>query len=65
MNFDYYLQTKEENKNNNKKHSSAINNFYFLDLDYLESWLNPMIVSMFVLESKEVGDVRIREPQTR
>ena len=65
MNFDYYLQTKEENKNNNKKHSSVINNFYFLDLDYLESWLNLMIVSMFVLESKEVGDVRIREPQTR
>ena len=34
-----------------------INNFYFLVLDNLESWLNRMIVSMFVLESRQVGGV--------
>ena len=45
MNFDYCQQMKEE-----KKHSTAINNFYFLVLDYLESWLNLMIASMFILE---------------
>ena len=41
-----------------------INNFYFLVLDYLESTLNLMIVSMLALEGRQVGDVRNREPQT-
>ena len=42
-----------------------INNFYFLALDYLESWLNLVIVSLFVLDSRQVGEVWNREPQTR
>ena len=41
-----------------------INN-YFLPLDYLESWLNFMNISMFLLETRQVGVVRNREPQTR
>ena len=67
MNFDYSLQTiKTKTKAKTiKKHSTVINKFYFLVLDYLESWLNLMIVSMFVLESRQVGDVRNRERQTR
>ena len=35
-----------------KRHSTVINNFYFLVLNYFESWLNLMIVSVFVLESR-------------
>ena len=64
MNFDYCLQTQEKNKNN-KNHSSVIHNVYFLVLDYLEPWLNFMIVSMFVLESRQVGDVQNPEPQAQ
>ena len=41
-----------------------INNFYFLVLDYLKSSLNLMIVSMFVLQSRQVEDVQNCEPQT-
>ena len=36
-----------------------MNNFFFLVLDYLESWLNLVIVSVFVLKSKEVGTFKI------
>ena len=61
MNFDYSLQTKE--KKQKQKNSPQINNFYFLVLDYLESWLNLMIVSMFILESKQVVDVQNCQPQ--
>ena len=57
MKFGYCLQTKEK--------KTLINNFYFLVLDYLESWLNLIIVSMFVLENRQVRDLRNREPQTR
>ena len=56
MNFDYCLQTKEKKTKATKKHSTVINNFYFFVLDYLESWLNLMNVSI-VLESTQVGDV--------
>ena len=57
MNFDYCLQMKEKSFFKKK--------FYFLVLDYLESWLKLIIVSMFVLESRQVGDVRNHEPQTQ
>ena len=57
MNFDYCMQTKEKKTKGTKKHSTVINNFYFLVLDYLESWLNLMIVSMYVLDSRQVGDL--------
>ena len=30
-----------------------MNNFYFLILDYLESWLNIMVVSMFSLDKHD------------
>ena len=63
MNFDYCLQTKK-NKSK-KKHSTVINNFYFFVLDYLEPWLNLIIISVFILESRQAGEVRNREPQTR
>ena len=43
--------------------AGKLNNFYFLVLDYLESWLNLMIVSMFILESKQVVDVQNCQPQ--
>ena len=42
-----------------------INNFHFLVLDYLKSCLNLMIVSMFVLESRQVRDVQNSEHQTQ
>ena len=42
-----------------------INNFHFLVLDCLEFWLNLMIVSVFISESRQVGDVQNPEPQTR
>ena len=61
MNFDYSLQTKE--KKQKQKNSPAINNFYFLVLDYLESWLNLMIVSMFRSESRKVGAFKIVNPK--
>ena len=48
MNFDYCLQTKKTTKTI-KKHSTVINNFYFFVLNF---------VSMFVLESRQVGDVQ-------
>ena len=59
MNFDYCLQIKE------KKESTVINTFYFLVLNYLKSWLNLMIVSVFVSERRQLEDVQNREPQTR
>ena len=34
-----------------------MNDSHFLVLDYLEAWHNLMIVSMFVLESRQVGDI--------
>ena len=40
-----------------------INNFYFFVLDYLESLLNLMIVSMLVLDSRQVGDIQNHEPR--
>ena len=40
-----------------KKHSTVTNSIYFLVLNYLKSWLNLLIVSMFVLESRQVGDI--------
>ena len=61
MNFDYSLQTKE--KKQKQKNSPQINNFYFLVLDYLESWLNLMIVSMFRSESRKVGAFKIVNPK--
>ena len=73
MNSDYCLETKKKTKSKNKKnpnkqkqkqqHSNALN--YFLVFDYLKSWLNLMIVLMFVLESRQVGNVQNHEPQTR
>ena len=36
-----------------------MNNFCFLVLDYVESWLNLVIVSVFVLKSKQVGTFKI------
>ena len=63
MNFDYCLKLKKTPPK--QQHSTVLNNFYFLFLDYLESWLNLMILSMFVLESKQVGYVQNCEPQTR
>ena len=65
MNFDYCLQTQKKKNKNNKNHSTVIHNVYFLVLDYLEPWLNFMIVSMFVLESRQAGDVQNPEPQTQ
>ena len=59
MNF--IIAGKLKKKRTNKKTFS--NNFYFLVLDYLESWLNLMIVSMFILESKQVVDVQNCQPQ--
>ena len=67
MNFDYCLQTKKKRtkktpkkqKKTKKKQSTVINNFYPLALDYLESWLILMIVSVFVLESRQVGTFEI------
>ena len=68
MNFDYCLQTKKKRtkktkkKKQNKtkkKQSTVINNFYPLALDYLESWLILMIVSVFVLESRQMGTFEI------
>ena len=61
MNFDYSLQIKE--KKQKQKNSPAINNFYFLVLDYFESWLNLMIVSMFRSESRKVGAFKIVNPK--
>ena len=52
MNFDYCLQTEEKNKNNKKAFNC--DNFYFLVIDCLDSQLNHIIVSMFVLESRQV-----------
>ena len=45
-----------------KQNSTAINNCYFLVLNYLESWLNLLIVSMFVLKCWQVGDIQNRKP---
>ena len=59
-NFVYCLQTKEKNKNK-KKHQTVINVYFFV-VDYLESWLNLMIASMFLLESRQVEDIQNREP---
>ena len=43
-----------------------MHNFYFLVLDYLQCWLNLMTVSMFVLESRQVGPpLRNPKPQTQ
>ena len=36
MNFDYCLQKKKKKTKTKTKHSTVINNFYFLVLDYLE-----------------------------
>ena len=67
MNSDYCLETKKNKKQKEKKkkqqHSNALK--YFLVFDYLKSWLNLMIVLMFVLESRQVGNVQNHEPQTR
>ena len=60
-----HVTSKPKKKTTTKKYSTVIDNFYFLVLDYLKSWLNLVIVSMFILESRQVGDVRNREPQTR
>ena len=67
MNSDYCLETKKKKKKNKKKkqkqkqqHSNALK--YFLVFDYLKSWLNLM---MFLLESRQVGNVQNHEPQTR
>ena len=68
MNSDYCLETKKKTKSKKKKkqkqqHSNALK--YFLVFDYLKSWLNLMIVLMFVLESRQVANVQNHEPQTR
>ena len=47
MNFDYCPKTKEENKNK-KKHSTVINNFYFLVFERRQMG----------------GDIQNHEPQT-
>ena len=52
MNFDYCLQTEEKYKNNKKAFNC--DNFYFLVIDCLHSQLNHIIVSMFLLESRQV-----------
>ena len=64
-NFDYCLQTKEKNQSNKNTFNWVIHNFHFLVLDYLESWLNLMIVSVFVLESRQVGNIQNHESQTQ
>ena len=62
MNFDYCQQTKEKIINK-RKHSTEINNFHFLVLDYLESWLNLMNISKFLLESRQVETFEIVNPK--
>ena len=64
MNFDYCLQTKEKKQKTIKKHSTVVNNFYFLVLDYLKSYFNLMIISVFVLVSRQVEDFQNYELQT-
>ena len=62
----YFPNLPENKKNkikNNKKHSPLTNNFYFLVLDCLEYWLTLMIVSIFVLESSQVGTFKIIYPK--
>ena len=60
MNSDYCLETKKKQKQKQKQqHSNALK--YFLVFDYLKSWLN----LMFLLESRQVGNVQNHEPQTR
>ena len=55
------MQVKEKTKAA-KKHSTVVNNFYFIVLIYLECWLNLLVVSMYVLESRQVGDICNQEP---
>ena len=45
----------------NKNHSTVTNNFYFLVSEF---WLNLMIVSMFVLESRQVVHSKSWTPNT-
>ena len=60
MNFDYCLQTNEKTKKHQKRHSTVINKFYFLVLEYSKSWLNLMIVSMFVLENRQTSERHLK-----
>ena len=55
------MQIKEKTKAT-KKHPTVVNNFYFIVLIYLECWLNLLVVSMYVLESRQVGDICNQEP---
>ena len=48
------MQIKEKTKAT-KKHSTVVNNFYFIVLIYLECWLNLLVVSMSVLESRRIN----------
>ena len=65
MNWIITCKQKKKAKTKIKKHSAVINNFYFFVLDYLGSWLNLMIVSMFVLESRQVRVIQNHKPQTQ
>ena len=55
------MQIKEKTKAT-KKHPIVVNNFYFIVLIYLECWLNLLVVSMSVLERRQVGDICNQEP---
>ena len=54
MNFDFCLQTNKQTKK-----VTVLNNFYFLVLDNLESWLHLMTDSMLALERRQVGTFEI------
>ena len=58
------MQVKEKTKAA-KKHSTVVNNFYFIVLIYLECWLNLLVVSMSVLESRQGGGICNQEPKTQ
>ena len=50
------IPCKQKGKNKNKK-------IHFFVLDYFESWLNLMTVSMFRSESRKVGAFKIVNPK--
>ena len=59
------MQIKEKTKAT-KKHPTVVNNFYFIVLIYLECWLNLLVVSMSVLESRQGGGgICNQEPKTQ
>ena len=63
MDFDNCQQLREKNPKTkqNKNHSTVRNNFYFLVSEF---WLSLMLVSMFVLESRQVVHSKSWTPNT-